>query len=58
MWEDAREMGQHANTEVYGLFAAHISPPSLVNYEIRKAHSTASQALTSPSPFARARARD
>ena len=24
MWEDAREMGQHANTEVYGLFAAHI----------------------------------
>ena len=32
--------------------------PSLVNYEIRKAHSTASQALTTPSPFARARARD
>ena len=24
MWEDAREMGQYANTEIYGLFAAHI----------------------------------
>ena len=34
------------------------SDSSLVNYEIRKAHSTASQALTTPSPFARARARD